>query len=176
VSITVRKEQPRDAAAIAALTTAAFAKKEYSFGDEASMIERLRESGDMALSLVAVNMDDAVIGHAAFSPVTISDGTQGWYGLGPISVIPLRQRAGIGSMLVEAGLEELRRIGAKGCAVLGNGELYARFGFEHDPGLYLAGAPPEHFHRLVLKGEAPHGEVKYSPAFYWAAWTNSRGE
>jgi putative acetyltransferase len=112
VSITVRKEQPGDAAAIAALTTAAFAEKDYSFGNEAEIIDRLRESGDLTISLVAVNMDDAVIGHIAFSPVTISDGTQGWYGLGPMSVIPLNQRIGIGSMLVEAGLEELRRIGA----------------------------------------------------------------
>lgn len=166
MTISVRKEQPGDAAAIAALTTAAFAGKEHSYGDEALMIERLRESGDLAISLVAVNMDNAVIGHVAFSPVTISDGTGGWYGLGPLSVIPLRQRAGIGTMLVEAGLTELRRLGAKGCTVLGNGELYARFGFEHDPELYLVGAPPEHFHRLVLQGETPRGEVRYAAAFY----------
>src|SRR5690606_24089483 len=166
MSISVRPERPGDEAAIAALTTAAFAEQPYVTGNEADMIARLRESGDLAISLVVVNMDDAVIGHAAFSPVTISDGTQGWYGLGPISVIPLRQRAGLGRMLVEAGLAELRRIGAKGCTVLGQKELYERFGFEHDPELYLLGGPSEHFLRQVLEGATPKGEVKYPPAFY----------
>jgi putative acetyltransferase len=166
VSITVRKEQPGDAAAIAALTTAAFAEKDYSFGNEAEIIDRLRGSGDLAISLVAVNMDDAVIGHIAFSPVTISDGTQGWYGLGPMSVIPLKQRAGIGSMLVEAGLEELRRIGAKGCVVLGGRDFYSRFGFVHDPQLRFTGAPSEFFQRRVLEGDTPRGEVRFATALY----------
>lgn len=166
MTISVRPERAGDEAAIAALTTAAFAEKAYASGNEAAMIERLRERGELTISLVAVNMDDAVIGHAAFSPLTISDGTEGWYGLGPISVIPLRQRAGIGSMLVEAGVAELRRIGAKGCTVFGQKELYERFGFENDPELYLVGGPPQHFLRLVLEGDAPRGEVKYSPAFY----------
>lgn len=169
MTISVRPERPGDEPAIAALTTTAFAEKRYATGDEAGMIARLRERGELAISLVAVNMDDAVIGHAAFSPLTISDGSQGWYGLGPISVIPLRQRAGIGSMLVEAGLAELRRIGAKGCTVVGDAELYRRFGFENDPRLYLVGVLPEHFHWQVWEGEAPRGEVKYSPAFYSGA-------
>ena len=166
MTISVRPERPGDEPAIAALTTAAFAGKGYASGDEAGMIARLRERGELAISLVAVNMDDAVIGHAAFSALTLSDGAQGWYGLGPISVIPLRQRAGIGSMLVETGLAELRRIGAKGCTVVGDGELYRRFGFANDPQLQLVGVPPEYFHWQVLEGDAPSGEVKYSPAFY----------
>jgi putative acetyltransferase len=166
VSISVRKEQPGDAAAIAALTIAAFAKKEYSFGNEAEIIDRLRESGDLAISLVALNMDDAVIGHIAISPVTISDGTQGWYGLGPMSVIPLNQRIGIGSMLVEAGLEDLRRIGAKGCVVLGSRQFYSRFGFAHDPQLRFTGAPPEFFQRRVFESSTPRGVVRFAAALY----------
>ena len=41
----------------------------------------------ITVSLVA-EMDGRVVGHIAFSPVTLSDGTGNWYGLGPVSVLP----------------------------------------------------------------------------------------
>ncbi|BBC71190.1 GCN5 family acetyltransferase [Altererythrobacter sp. B11] len=162
---TVRQEQPGDETAIAALTQAAFRGAPYSRGDEAAVVSRLRAAGDLTLSLVALNMDLAVIGHAAFSPVSISDGTSGWLGIGPVSVMPLRQRAGIGSRLVETGLERLSEMGAKGCVVLGEPEYYHRFGFVTDPHLTLPGAPAAYFQRLVLSGWAPRGTVSYAPAF-----------
>ena len=86
------------------------------------------------LSLVAEAQDDP-IGHAAFSPVTISDGSEGWYGLGPVSVIPSRQGEGIGTALVREGIARLCRLGAQGCVVLGEPGYYERFGFRHDPAL-----------------------------------------
>lgn len=85
---TVRDEAPGDEAAIAAVTAAAFRGAPHSDGSEAEIIERLRVAGDLAVSLVAVDADGAIVGHVAFSPVTISDGTSGWYGLGPVSSFP----------------------------------------------------------------------------------------
>src|SRR5690349_3981176 len=128
---TIRDERPGDEAAIAALTAIAFRSVRHSDGSEAAIIERLRAAGDLALSLVAENLDQAIIGHVAFSRVAISDGTPGWYGLGPISVIPLRQRAGIGGALATEGLARLREIGAAGCVVLGDPQYYGPLGFEH---------------------------------------------
>lgn len=162
---TIRAEQPGDAAAIAALTEAAFRASLHGYGGEAAIIERLRADGDLALSLVLENMDRAIIGHVAFSPAEISDGTPGWYGLGPVSVIPLRQRVGIGSALIRKGLARLQLLGAHGCVVLGDPRYYARFGFEADPSLTFAGAPAPYFQRMVLKGAMPTGEVRYAPAF-----------
>ena len=150
---------------IHALIAAAFRGKDYSDGREAQIVDLLRSDGDLSLSLVATNMDQAVIGHIAFSPVTISDGSKGWYGLGPVSVIPSGQNFGIGAMLVEDGLLRLRAMGARGCVLLGNPAYYGRFGFEHDPQLSYPGPPPEYFQRLLLAGVPASGTVRYARAF-----------
>lgn len=163
--ISVRHEAPGDAPAIHALTKAAFRDMAFSDGDEAELVDTLRTDGDLTLSLVAESIDKAIIGHIAFSPVTISDGTSNWYGLGPVSVIPLRQRAGIGSAMINRGLTEMRALGAAGIILLGDPEYYRKFGFEHDPALTYPGPPAEYFQRLVLGGTAPSGTVNYSPAF-----------
>lgn len=162
----IRVEQPGDEAAIAALTEIAFRTVHYSDGSESEIIARLRAAGELTLSLVAENRDQAIIGHVAFSRVAISDGTPGWYGLGPISVIPLRQRAGIGSAMASEGLARLRDMGARGCVVLGDPQYYGPLGFRHDPRLVFPGAPPEYFQRLVLSGDEPQGAVRYAAAFY----------
>ncbi len=161
----IRPEKEKDQPFITSLTKAAFRGLEYSDGKEATIVEGLRADGDLALSLVAENEDKAIIGHLALSPVTISNETPGWYGLGPVSIIPLRQRVGIGKALIETALDDLRTKGAGGCVVLGDPAYYARFGFRRDPALVFPGPPPEYFQRLVLNGPAPQGTVTFSPAF-----------
>jgi len=166
---TVRAEMPGDEAAISALTETAFNASRHGYHGEACIVQGLREAGDLSLSLVAVNMDLAIVGHCAFSPVEISDGSPGWFVLGPVSVIPLRQHSGIGSGLVAEGIERLRAMGACGCAVLGDPEFYGRLGFSHDPALALPGIQSEHFMRLVLQGPAPKGLVELPAAFSLAS-------
>ena len=164
--LTIREEQPGDIASIHALTRAAFAKAKQSDGNEQDIIDALRADGDLTLSLVATNMDEAIVGHIAFSPVAISDGTKGWYGAGPVSVMPTRQRTGIGSELAEDGIERLRKIGAKGIVLLGDPGYYDRFGFSCDPDLFLRDAPPEYFQVRALTDEPrPKGEVTSAPGF-----------
>lgn len=165
MTVAVRPERAGEEAAVCALTTAAFAGKPYSDGSEAAIVERLRADGDLALSLVAESASGEIVGHAAFSPVTIEDAKGGWFGLGPVSVVPIRQRAGIGSMLIRAGLERLRDQTAQGVVVLGNPAYYRRFGFAHDPALRYPGPPPEYFQALSFGGHTPQGEVRYAPAF-----------
>jgi putative acetyltransferase len=163
---TIREEVENDIPAIRALTRAAFAHAEHSQGNEQDIIDTLRRDGDLTLSLVATNMDEAVIGHIAFSPVSMSDGTRDWYAAGPISVMPTRQRTGIGSQLAEESLSRMRALGAKGIVLLGEPDYYARYGFRPDPGLVLPGAPPEHFQvRMLVGGPRPAGIVTYAPAF-----------
>jgi putative acetyltransferase len=161
----IRPERPEDATAIGALVTAAFRSAPVSGSNEAAIVERLRADGGLAISLVAENLDLAIVGHAAFSPIAISDGTAGWYALGPVSVIPLRQRVGIGAALTEAGLARLRELGGSGCVVLGDPAYYGRFGFTHDPALACPGPHSEYLQRLVLAGEPPRGMVRFAPAF-----------
>ena len=124
----------------------------------------LREAGALAISLVAL-ADNSVIGHVAVSRVSISDGTAGWYGLGPISVLPEHQNKGVGSMLMREALRLLEQLKAAGCVVLGDPGYYGRFGFQADPALVLAGVPPEYFQALKLQPSTARGNVIYHPAF-----------
>lgn len=160
----IRQERPGDATTIHVLTDAAFKGMPFSDGTEARVIDGLRAAGALTLSLVAVQ-DGAIVGHVAFSPVTINGEAGDWCGLGPVSVWPDRQRAGVGQALIREGLLRLRSMGAGGCVLLGDPAYYARFGFENDPDLRHAGAPAWAFQCLTLNGPRPTGEVSFHPAF-----------
>jgi predicted N-acetyltransferase YhbS len=162
--ISIRPEAPADAAIIHTLTGAAFADMPFSEGDEPHLVDALRRDGDLALSLVA---EDArqIVGHIAFSRVTISDGAPDWYGLGPVSVWPELHGRGIGSALVRRGIADLRASGARGIVLLGSPDYYGRFGFVHAPQLRYPGAVPHYFQCLVLKGDLPAGDVTFASAF-----------
>ena len=88
-----------------------------------------------------------------------------WAGLGPLAVLPRWRNRGIGSALVERGLEAMRADGWSGSVVLGDPAYYRRFGFEHDPQLAYPGPPPEYFQRIVFTGPAPQGVVSYAKSF-----------
>ena len=161
----IREERAGDQSAIYALTKAAFAPMPFTDGDEQDLVDRLRADGDLTLSLVAES-DGAIVGHIAFSPVRMSDGSRDWFGLGPVSVAPELQRSGIGSALIRRGIAMMEEVhGANGIILLGSNEYYPRFGFAHDPELTYPGPPPEYFQRLVLHGSAPKGVARFSPAF-----------
>lgn len=165
IPVTIRPEREGDTEIIYALTEAAFRDMEHSDGDEQELVNRLRADGDLTLSLVAED-DEHIVGHIAFSPVTISDGTRDWYGLGPVSVWPELHHRGIGGMLVRRGIAHMRMGGAKGIVLLGSPDYYSRFGFEYVPHITFPGPPPEYFQSLLLSGELPSGEVAYAPGFY----------
>ncbi len=94
MNILIRDEQNTDIQAIFDLTQKAFNDVEHSSHTEQFIVNALRESKQLTVSLVA-ETQGKVIGHIAFSPVSISDGTTNWYGLGPISVLPEYQVAKI---------------------------------------------------------------------------------
>ena len=164
-NVHIRPEEPRDAAAIRSVTTAAFRAMPYSQQTEAAIVDALRAGGAMTVSLVAVDGDE-VVGHVAFSPVTI-DGAEatGWYGVGPLSVHPDRQRQGIGSALMKAGLQKIEAIGAAGCVLLGDPGYYRRFGFKVGGGLVYPDAPAEYFQALAFSGTVPTGTVAFHNGF-----------
>ncbi len=162
--VTIHAETPADIEAISAVTKAAFATMEISDHTEEYIVEALRAAGALAVSLVAVR-EGRVVGHIAFSPVTISDGTSGWCGLGPVSVLPEYQRQGIGAALIREGLARLKGLGARGCCLVGHPEYYPRFGFENPNDLAVEGVPPEAFFVLPFDGPVPRGTVSFHEAF-----------
>jgi putative acetyltransferase len=160
----IRFEQSEDLAAIRTLTFAAFENAPHSTQTEAAIIDALRAAGALTISLVAVDAE-VLVGHVAFSPVTINGEVSGWYGLGPVSVRPDRQRKGVGRALIQTGLDHLRAMNAQGCVVLGDPLYYGRFGFISDPNLRYGNVPPEYFQRLAFSDEVPRGEVLFHPGF-----------
>ncbi|APG91035.1 GNAT family N-acetyltransferase [Sinorhizobium americanum] len=160
----IRPETQGDIESIRHVTEAAFAGQPYSDQTEARIIERLRAEGALTLSLVAED-DGEVIGHIAFSPVTIMPFAADWYGLGPLSVRPDRQGRGTGSALVRQGLDRMRNLGASGCVLAGNPAFYGRFGFRNDPALVFPGCAPQYFMVLPLAETRVSGTVSYHPAF-----------
>ncbi len=162
--VLIRSEAGSDVEAIAAVTEAAFRALEISGHTEQFIVAALRSAGALTLSLVA-EVERRVVGHIAFSPVTISDGCPGWYGLGPVSVSPECQRRGIGGTLIREGLSRLEALGARGCCLVGHPEYYRRFGFENVPGLVCEGVPREVFFALSFDGHLPHGTVEFHEAF-----------
>ena len=166
MDILIRSERATDAEAISQVTFAAFLGKFSDHPTEHLIVDGLREAGMLTLSLVA-EADGKVVGHVAFSPVTVNGEFVGWYGLGPISVIPELQKQGIGSKLIREGLARLRDLGAKGCVLEGSPDYYQRFGFKPMPGLTYHAAPaPEFFMALPFGEEVPAGQVEFHKSFY----------
>ena len=163
-NIVVRNETNADVDAITEVTVAAFKTLEISNNTEQFIIEALRAAQALTVSLVA-ELDSRVIGHIAFSPVTISDGTPNWYGLGPVSVLPTYHRQGIGTALIQEGLSRLKNLNAAGCCVVGHPDYYRKFGFENAAELVLDGVPPEVFFVLTFDGRIPQGTVAFLEAF-----------
>ena len=165
--IEIRPERESDHAAVDAVERAAFGGPA-----EARLVSELRSRARPIISLVAVRAE-RVVGHILFSPVTMASaaGPVPPFGLAPIGVLPERQRSGIGSQLVRAGLTECRALGSPFVVVLGHPTYYPRFGFE--PGFQHGlrctfPSPPESFMVLELSPgalESVEGTVHYHEAF-----------
>lgn len=123
----MRQERVEDRQQVHDLLVEAFGQK-----DEAELVENLRKCEEFVpeLSIVGVE-DDKVIGHILFTPLKV-EGEKGTFdalALAPLAVHPNHQKVGIGSSLVEHGLEECRRLGHRMVVVLGDPNYYRRFGF-----------------------------------------------
>jgi len=162
-----RHEIPEDIPAIHHVHTLAFGQP-----NEADLVDALRRHGGLTISLVAIQ-DDHIVGHIAFSPVTItsSTGTMEALGLAPMAVLPNYQRRGFGSQLVEAGLTACHHTPYGVVVVLGHPHYYPRFGFTPAKPLGIAwehDAPEEAFMvKEIQEGALAQirGVVKYRPEF-----------
>jgi putative acetyltransferase len=164
MNIKIRNESVADCPVIEDVTISAFLNAPHTSHTEQYIVNALRKAGALTISLIA-EAQGTVIGHVAVSPVSISDGTSGWFGLGPISVLPEFQRRGVGAQLMRESLSVLRDRGASGCVVLGDPAYYGRFGFRADARLALPGVPPEYFQALSIDSSQPQGIVSYHQAF-----------
>ncbi len=143
--IEIRQEQPGDAAAIREVNGRAFGQDV-----EGRIVDALRANGGAVLSLIAA-IDDRVVGHLIYSSVVVGDVIGA--ALGPMAVTPDCQRQGIGSRLVEAGHQHLKRAGCPFIVVVGHPAFYPRFGFKPASSYGMTcewPVPDEAFMALVL--------------------------
>ncbi|MBU1671526.1 MAG: N-acetyltransferase [Actinobacteria bacterium] len=164
VTVSSYSEKTSDIEAISEVTRAAFENHPHGNQTEQYIVSALRAANALAVSLVA-QIEGQVVGHIAFSPVTISGSSCDWYGPGPISVLPDYQRQGIGQSLVNEGLRLLRASGAKGYALAGGPDFSERFGFRSHPDLILEGVPQENFLALPFGEEDTRGVVVFHEGF-----------
>jgi putative acetyltransferase len=162
--VVIRDEADADVSAIIEVIVAAFETLAISSQTEQFIVTALRAAKALSVSLVA-EVDGRIVGHIAISPVTISDGTRDWFGLGPVSVLPEYQRRGIGKALIRAGLLRLNGIGARGCCLVGHPDYYKKFGFKNVPGLVHEGVPENVFFALSFDGNTPQGVVTFHEGF-----------
>jgi putative acetyltransferase len=160
----IREERPGDEPAIHRVTEAAFTGHPHSQGTEPAIVDALRADGDLALSLVAETGPE-IVGHVAFSPARLLNGAAGWYALGPVSVLPERQGQGVGRALIEAGIAHMRKAGAQGVVLVGDPDLYGRFGFARGTPLRITGPLAGYFQVLPFAAAIPDSEVAFAPAF-----------
>jgi putative acetyltransferase len=161
----VRTENTEDYEAVRRLNESAF-----DTPAEAGLVDLLRQQAAPFVSLVA---DDGgeIVGHILFSPVELSGARDLVMGLAPMAVAPARQRDGIGSALVQAGLDECRKLGATAVIVLGHPEYYPRFGFVPASNFSVDceyEVPDGVFMAMELEDDSlagAGGTAKYHPAF-----------
>jgi len=165
--VIVRPEGPGDVDAVHQLNLVAFGSE-----DEAALVDALRAHGRVTVALIAEHQNRTV-GHILFSPMTFEPANNrvSAVGLAPMAVLPGLQRQGIGSLLVENGLEACRGLGHDCVFVLGHPEYYPRFGFLRASGFGVSSSydvPDEAFMALELRPGAlsdVSGVVRYQPEF-----------
>jgi putative acetyltransferase len=165
--IDIRLERTEDWAAVWQVNEAAFDRP-----GEADLVDALRQRGVVTRSLVA-EQDGKIVGHCLFSPVTITaeDQVVTAVALGPVAVLPARQRTGIGSQLIQTGLKMLRQAGHDLVIVLGHAEYYPRFGFVPASRFGIRWeneVPDEVFMVMALRPgglDGVTGIVRYQPEF-----------
>lgn len=132
---------------------------------EADLVERLRQDGDLALSLAATSYGE-VAGHVAFSPLTAPFRA---LGLGPVAVRPDKQRQGIGGRLIQTGLAHAEQAGWQAIFVLGDPAYYGRFGFSVAEARGFASPYAGPYFMVLALGRdglpARSGDIGYAAAF-----------
>jgi putative acetyltransferase len=158
----LRLEESADWAALCAIYQAAFGQLA-----EASLVQHLRNGGDLILSLTAYGSEP--VGHVAFSRLTLNEVPfiKGC-GLAPLAVIPASQGQGVGTLLIEEGLKRMRAKGFDLVLVLGEPSYYDRFGFSSALARKLKtlyDGPYLQALALSEKGKEARGSVTYAGAF-----------
>lgn len=160
--LVIRNAEEGDAGAIRILLDAAF-----ETDDESRLVEKLRADGDRVLELVAVQ-EGELVGEILFSRLQVvsDEGHFDALALGPLAVLPGRQRTGIGRALIENAHGTLLQRAERLSVVLGEPAYYGRFGYRHDRAAGFESKYQSPYLQALAWGNAPsHGRLRYPAAF-----------
>ncbi len=162
----LREAASEDHAEIHAVVAAAFGQTPEGHQGEAGLVDALRADGDALVELVAEE-DGFIVGHILFSPLLTDTGRR-FAALAPLSVLPARQRDGVGLALMQVGHELCRKAGVEAVIVLGHPDYYPRAGYSAQAAKTVA-APfsgPSFMALALTPGalDAPT-TIAYAPAF-----------
>ena len=161
----IRERREDDDAAIRRVVDAAFGRSA-----ESGLVDALRSANLAAIELVATEGEE-VVGHLMMSALSvfIDDQPVPSLALAPLSVRPPQQGQGVGTALMEVGLDVARARQWDAVVVLGDPDYYERFGFTADAASHLASPySGDSFMALELVEGALDGEdgiVVYSQPF-----------
>jgi putative acetyltransferase len=167
-SLVIRKEHTGDEEYIYFVNDQAFDRC-----DEADVVDKLRDKNKLQLSLVA-EIDKKIVGHIAFTRVSIPGTHHGIQGLGlaPMAVLKEYQNRRIGTALIHEGLKQCEELGMDFVVVLGYPKYYSRFGFQKASLFvihFIYNIPEEAFMIMELKKGAirsiANQTIKYEPEF-----------
>lgn len=160
--LVIREAEERDSEAIRELLEAAF-----ETDGESRLVANLRRNGDKVLELVAVQ-EGVLVGEIVFSRLRVA-GPEAEFralALGPLAVLPGRQRTGIGRALIEHAHPVLSARGERLCIVLGEPAFYGRFGYTHARAAGFESQYQSEYLQALAWGEAPiSGKLRYPAAF-----------
>ncbi|HET7678903.1 MAG TPA: N-acetyltransferase [Xanthobacteraceae bacterium] len=157
---TIRPELPGDVASVRDVLRAAFQGEA-----EAKLVDGLRAGDDIALSLVATDAKERVVGYVAFPRLLVDEIP--CIGLAPLAVALEYQRRGVGEALITRGMLALKQRGEKLAFVLGDPAYYRRFGFDPQAAAaFISDYAGPCFMAYRFTADAPaSGTVHYPPAF-----------
>lgn len=175
MGIKILRETLDDYSVVESVIEKAFKDAEHTDHSEQFLVQRLRKSEEFIkeLSLVAVN-EKEIVGYAMFTKMIIKNDNKEVesLALAPVAVLPEYQFKGIGSKLIERGLDIAKDLGFQSVIVLGHDKYYPRFGFEKASNYKIKApfeVPDSAFMALELEKnslESVSGVVEYSKAFF----------
>lgn len=170
----IRSIETTDYLAVRKLIVEAFTQSEHGYHDEADLVGNIRQDDtyDYELELVAIVADE-IVGHGLLSEIKIinEQATHTGLALAPLTVLPEKQKQGIGSEILTELEQRATEKGYRCITILGDPEHYGRLGYtpaKHWEITFPFDVPDAY---CLLKELQPNalqdvsGEVKYLAAF-----------
>lgn len=163
----IRAERRGDISQIADVVDAAF-DADGGRSAESILIENLRGGGAWIPQLALVAEEEGrIIGQCLCTKAHVDETDV--LALGPISVAPGRQRAGVGSALMRTAIDVAGDMSVPLIGLLGDYEYYRRFGFVSASTVGVTSPEPSwgaYFQVLVIDARrAPQGVFRYPTPF-----------